>query len=372
MPLKRNPENRGLPARWVVKHGAYYYMPHPDVRDRWDGKAWFRLGTSLTEAYQSWTARMEADEPTSLIDRIQTIGHLLDRYALEVVPGKSPKTRALNERCLVALKKVFGDVLIGQLEPQHVYRYADQRGRKKKGENGKISGGKVIAHREIEVLSHAYTKAVEWGIIRSHPFRGEVRLEGEVARDRYVEDWELIAALSLKSKMKKGSVTMIQAYLRLKLLTGLRQGDLLRLTASNVLDDGLHVTPRKTAKSTGKKIIYEWTPELKQAIENARASRPALSPYLFCNRKGECYVNPESDEARGWKSMWQRFMDRVLQETDVKERFTEHDLRAKVASDAESLERAKQLLAHADSRLTERVYRRKPERIMPAAGAANG
>ena len=60
--------------------------------------------------------------------------------------------------------------------------------------------------------------------------------------------------------------------------------------------------------------------------------------------------------------MWQRFMDRVLTETAVVERFTEHDLRAKVGSDAESLERARVLLQHADTRTTLRVYRRKPER----------
>jgi integrase len=43
----------------------------------------------------------------------------------------------------------------------------------------------------------------------------------------------------------------------------------------------------------------------------------------------------------------------------------EHDLRGKVGSDAESLERARQLLGHADTKITERVYRRKPEVVRP-------
>jgi len=47
----------------------------------------------------------------------------------------------------------------------------------------------------------------------------------------------------------------------------------------------------------------------------------------------------------------------------VKERFTEHDLRAKVGSDAASLEKARAMLQHADSRTTARVYRRRPERV---------
>lgn len=63
--------------------------------------------------------------------------------------------------------------------------------------------------------------------------------------------------------------------------------------------------------------------------------------------------------------MWQRFMARLLSETKIKDRFTEHDLRAKCASDAESLERARQLLGHAGAQITERVYRAKPETVRP-------
>jgi integrase len=91
--------------------------------------------------------------------------------------------------------------------------------------------------------------------------------------------------------------------------------------------------------------------------------RPALSPFLFCNRRGKGYFNETTGLCNGWDSMWQQFMDRVLAETKVQERFTEHDLRAKVGSDAASLEKARALLQHADARTTARVYRRKPERV---------
>jgi len=63
--------------------------------------------------------------------------------------------------------------------------------------------------------------------------------------------------------------------------------------------------------------------------------------------------------------MWSNFVERVLEETDIKDRFTEHDLRAKCASDAETLEHAQQLLSHADKRTTQRIYRRKVERVKP-------
>jgi integrase len=56
----------------------------------------------------------------------------------------------------------------------------------------------------------------------------------------------------------------------------------------------------------------------------------------------------------------------LLRETKVTERFTEHDLRAKCASDAESLEHARAMLAHADAKTTELIYHRRPERVRPA------
>ncbi|MBU0750715.1 MAG: integrase [Gammaproteobacteria bacterium] len=213
-----------------------------------------------------------------------------------------------------------------------------------------------------------YTKAVEWGCLDRHPFKGEVRLQGEKPRDRYVEDWEVIECLSLVPHRIKGSVVAIQAYVRIKLMTGMARGDLLRLTMANLKEDGIHIQRHKTVGKTGKRTIYQWTPDLRAAVEMAKAVRPVLSAFLFCTRKGEGYMDETTGECHTWKSMWQRFMDRVLSETQVKTRFTEHDLRAKCASDASTLEQARALLSHADARTTEAIYRRKPEVVQPLSG----
>jgi integrase len=349
VPKLRKAENKGLPARWRVLHGAYYYQVPKGLEAMWEGKQLYRLGKSLSEAYRTWAEKLPAND-----NDVRNIGQLLDRYALEVIPTKAPKTRSSNTAAVKKLRAVFGLMPLESLKPQHVYQYVDKR------------KAKVAAHREIEVLSHAFTKAVQWGFINKHPFKGEVRLSGEEPRTRYVEDWEIVECLSLLPVRKRGSIGAIQSYIRLKLLTGMRRGDLLRLRVSDCKADGVHVTPHKTARSSGKQIIYEWTPELHLAIELSKASRPIdISPYLFCNRSGTCYINEGTGEAHGWKSMWQRFMERVLKETKVTQRFTEHDLRAKVGSDAESRERARALLGHVDERITERVYRRKPERVRP-------
>jgi integrase len=262
---------------------------------------------------------------------------------------------------------VFGEMLLTSFKPQLVYKYVENRSRKiTDPSTGKVKGGKIAAHREVELLSHAFTKAVEWGVIDRHPFKGQVRLTGERPRNRYVEDWEIAEALSLKSNRSSGSVVMIQAYIRLKLLTGMSQGDLLRLQETQLKEDGIHNQRHKTSNTTGKRTIYQWTPELRDVVSQVRKSRPAkFSPFMFCNRNGLGYIDEQTGTASGWKSMWQRFMDRLLVETTIKERFTEHDLRAKVASDASSVEHARALLAHSDSRTTDRIYRRKAEIVVP-------
>lgn len=361
MPRKRSKENQGLPLRWRLVHNAYYYQVPPGLEALWDGKKLFRLGSKLNEAYKVWASKL--DKQTTA----KTVGDLLDRYALEVIPTKAPASQASNRNQIQMLRKVFGEQPLLPFLPQLVYQYVDRRSVKKKDpETNKVTGGRIAAHREIELLSHAYTKAVEWGYIDRHPFKNEVRLTGEAPRDRYVEDWEIVEALSLRPRRKAGSVLMIQAYLRLKLLTGMAQGDLLRLQEAHLKDEGIHNQRHKTKGTTGKRTIYEWTPELKAAVAMAKAARPVhISPFLFCNKRGEGYVDEATGKASGWKSMFQRYMARVIEETKVTEHFTEHDLRAKVASDAKSLEHARSLLAHADSRTTDRIYRRKAEMVKP-------
>ena len=136
---------------------------------------------------------------------------------------------------------------------------------------------------------------------------------------------------------------------------------MLGLKQENLKDDGIHVVTGKT----GKTIIYAWSDELSAAIKEILDARPIdISPYLFCSRTGRSYVDQSGDPS-SFNSIWQRFMKRLLSETKITERFTEHDLRAKVASDAESLEHARALLTHADSKTTNKVYRRKAETVIP-------
>lgn len=277
------------------------------------------------------------------------MGNLLDRYALEVIPLKAPKTQDSNLASIRKLKAVFGAMPIEAVKPKHVYQFRDIRGKQ----------GKTAANRDIEVLSHSFTKAIEWGLCEIHPIKGKVRKFSTPPRKRYVEDWEVVEALKVASPF-------IAAYIRLKLLTGLRRGDLLSLRISDLQNDGIHITPRKTAQSSGKSIIIEWSADLERAVDQVMTLRKKiLSVWLFHTNRGQPYIK-ENGTANGFDSIWQRFMAKVLNETKLEAKFTEHDLRAKAASDTK-IEHARSLLGHANSELTERIYRRKPEIVKPTS-----
>jgi integrase len=354
MPRARNNENRGYPKSWRFRYDAYYYRVSKGQEHLWDGKKEFLLGHSLSEAAAEWARRVHRIEHDATVDA------LLTRYKSDAIPKKAAATRRGDVQALINLRKVFGAMRPRDVLPRHIYKYVDTR----VGKNGEKS--RATGLYEIRVFKHVFTKAVEWGILDRHPFKGEVRLRGIRARDRYVEDWEIVQALGLKSERKSGSVLMIQAYIRLKLLIGVRRGDMLRLRMSDLTDVGIMVRPHKTINTKRTARIFQWTSELREAVDKAKAARPIdFSPWLFCTRKGKGYFNEDSGQATGWDSMWQRFMARLLKDTDVKERFTEHDLRGKVGSDEVSLERATDLLGHASKEITKRHYRRKPEVIKP-------
>ena len=122
---------------------------------------------------------------------------------------------------------------------------------------------------------------------------------------------------------------------------------------------------RKTANSSGKSLIIEWSDDLRLAIDEIKKVRKKInSIWLFHTNIGQPYIK-ENGTANGFDSIWRRFINKALVNTKLQERFTEHDLRAKVASDIKS-EHASELLGHSNLDITERIYRRKANIVKPS------
>lgn len=310
-----------LPKYVRPKHGAYWYVRN--------GK-WTRLGRTLAEMYAG-LSKIHEPSPAG------TMGAVFDRYEREVLPGKAEKTRRDNFRSLKLLRAVFERVRIDDMTPLMGYEYRDRRSR---------GGKKTAANRDLEVLKHCFTMAIEWGMAGRNPM-ADVRKFPRVRRDRYVTDDEYALVWSVARPV-------IQIAMDLALMTGLRRGDLLRLTRADLTDDGILV---KTSK-TGKALLIEWSAELEQVVARAKRLPPHVRQHLIATRSGKPFT-PD-----GFSTEWGKTL-RAARAAGLAEAFTFHDLRAKSGSDEATLAEASARLGHASQATTERFYRRLPARVRP-------
>jgi integrase len=337
---KRGDMKSTLPNHWEFKHGAYWYRVPARHREAMGGKRWYRLGKSLPDAYRGFAELPIHDDNES----VRMVRQLADRYEREYVPQKAPMTQTSYRRSLNAIRDVFGHIPITRLEPAHCYEFYNAKNR--------TTGAKHV----IQVLRHMFTKAIEWGYINVHPIKGNVVLSHNKPRDRYVSDDELIAFRELASPK-------IQAYIDLKLATGLSKEDLLCIDRADIKDDGLHARRRKTG---AKPKVYKWDDEgiLQSLLDAVYAAHKGHvgSSRLFHTRQGKPYYKVNEDghalgQPEGFNSMWHRLMKKWVAQDG--ERFHEHDIRAKSASDT-TIEHAQQLMDHTSANTTERIYRRAP------------
>lgn len=55
MPKARKEINNGLPERWSIRHGAYYYSVKPGHEKFWEFKQLYRLGGTFEEALETFS-----------------------------------------------------------------------------------------------------------------------------------------------------------------------------------------------------------------------------------------------------------------------------------------------------------------------------
>jgi integrase len=307
-----------LPERVYFRHGAYYFAVD---------KKWIRLGSDYKEAMTKWSEMLEhTGKP------VATVNDLFDRYALEVLPGKSVRSQSDNRQEMRFLRTFFGRMQVTDVKPKHIAEYVDAR------------KAKTRANREVALLSHAFNKAILWGIASVNPCSVPGLRNTEVPRNRYVTDEEV-------EHFKQWCPAWLKLYIDLKLLLALRKQDMLSLEWLNMDEKFIHV---KTMK-TGQQIAVVRTPEL-NALLDQFSKEPGS---LFKTRSGKPYTT------EGFDSTWQRV--RLKYTADKGESFHEHDLRGKVATDMNNPEAAKELLAHKSITMTESYIKsRKINVVQPA------
>ncbi len=322
MPPARRKTRLDLPPRLYEKHGAYYYV----TRDN----RWLRLSKDLAEARVKWAEIENGFAPAITLERV------IDKYLAEVATQKAPATLAGNKIEAQTLRAVFGHMPPADITPADIHAFMIERGKT----------SQVRANRERSLLHAILRYAVLWGHLDRNPV-GDVPRFAEPPRVRYVTDDEFLAVRGI-------APLLVQCMMDLALLTAQRSQDLLSLRKDQITEAGLVFQPAKTARRKPVKICVEWSEQLRQVVATLKGlKRPFASVYLVTSADGTRLSES------GWKTAWQRTMNKAVEEKKVAERFHFHDLRAKAVTDMELAgQNAQTITGHASRQMIDRVYRR--------------
>lgn len=374
-PKQRGSENVGYPKNWRMRQrGKKFYILFrvpASVRAQWGNRSEVVLGigdslpAAEKAAHLAWAAKIVCgDTPV-------TMGQALDRYELQVIPLKAPATQRSNTYSLKRLRKgIHRDMPVVEFRTHHAYEYRNTVATRESPKK---------ANLDLEVLSHVFTKCLEWGTpnLIEHPIRGKMEQIPLAPRDRYPEDWEIAEFLSVAGDF-------LNIYVPLKYKLGIDKSMMLTIQMSGLKSDGVEIEKRRkiAGNPKAKRKFYPYKDAsgddtgLKEAVDAALAWRKdnlklTISPWLFCTTRrrkdvpaGACYLKDDGTTS-GFDTIWQKAMQRALEKTKLTERFTEHDLCAKSASDVETVEEAAKLRGHLNTGTTDKSYRRRRVTVLP-------
>lgn len=269
-------------------------------------------------------------------EQTHTVNEILDKFEAEYIPTLGERTQKDYAYHVRTLRQWFGHRIANELKPRDFRQFMAVIGR-----------GKIQRNRQLAVLSCAFSLAVGmWWMMDTNPCR-DVRRHPSKPRTRYVTDEEFN---SFRSSLPK----RLQLAMDLALLTGQRQGDILRLHWGQV--DRTAGLIRIQQSKTGKRLGIRITPAVAEVLEHC-ASLGEPGDTVIRKRNGSAYTS------EGFRAIWQRYQRAWIARGNL--RFTFHDLRAKSASDSKTIDDAYQRLGHQSIQMTRRAYDRGVREVDP-------
>ncbi len=358
--------NLNIPPGMRIKKGAkgkaWYYL---DKGKGADGKRrWEPLGSDYLEALRQYADRVETAKAPPI-----TVPELLHTWHKETAIGRPAGTLDDIRYSLPYLLRFFGEppAPLDEIDPVHIRQYLDWRvaeavgeKRRKNAEREKqnrpqltITGkeGHVRANREIAWLSAAWNWARDRGKTKAmNPTIG-IKRHKESGRKIYIEDDEMALIMAHADQP-------LQEAIELAYLIGQRPGDLRQIMETDIRNGAIEIEQDKT----GTKLRIEVVGDLALLIERIKARKARVpgvrSLALICNEEGQ----PLGKDALRYRFRIARAKaENAAPNAAAAARIRAiqfRDLRAKAASDIESLKKAQLLLGHTTEGMTEH-YRRK-------------
>lgn len=319
---RKRQANFSLPPRMHLKSGTYYYVTNDKPRK------WISLGKELGKAKVEW-ARLES--ATTSADSISVL--IDDWLSTDDFAARPASTKKVYVSVSKQLKAVFGDTTVQDITPGLIAQWMDNHASKTQANMGK------------SVLSSVMKIAVRHGKINYNPCQ-EISIHRIEGRKRYITDDEYL-------RIRSHANLALQCIMDIAYLTSSRISDVLAIRLSAWTSEGLLIKQIKTKKLQ----LFQRTPELEKAIEQAKAiPRSFRGLFLFCTSTGKQY---HPNTVREW---WVS-----ARELAGVEDAHFHDIRGKSATDAEDDgEDYQALLGHSTKAMSDKYLKiEKPQIVKP-------
>lgn len=197
----------------------------------------------------------------------------------------------------------------------------------------------ATVNRELALLKHIFSKAVEWGKTKENPARKVKLLKGEVKRVRFLMPDEVQILLSNCPDHIKPIVT-------LAVHTGMRRGELFGLKWDQVSFEQGIISLFDTKNHERRDIPMDET------VKGTLKALDSKSPFVWCNEEGKRF----EDIGRSFET--------ALRRSSIED-FRFHDLRHTFASNlvmaGEDLNTVAELLGHKGLEMTRRYAHLSPK-----------
>lgn len=268
--------------------------------------------------------------------RKHTVGELIDRYIVEVIPLKRAGKVQVHQ--LAEWKMVLGHLRLSQLTPDQILNARSKIA--ERAEPGKVRSHSTL-NRYQAALSHALSYAKkQYGWIERNPIRRVPKLKEPQGRDRFLSDDERNALLAA---CRASTSKFLLPIVVLAITTGARRGEIETLTWGKVDWERNWITIEDT--KNGQRRSVALVEAAKTVLYQIRPERPAPKDYVFPGRK--------RDRPAVIKKAWYA----AVEEAGL-ENFKFHDLRHTAASylamDGASLPGIAAILGHKTHQMANR------------------
>jgi integrase len=269
-----------------------------------------------------------------------TFADFAREYLALAKSAKAASTYAGNVREMQRLTRAF-DGYVAKMTAKEIEKYKVQRSQT-------VAAGTV--NRELALLKHMLSKAVEWGYLKNNPAKLVRLLKEPPGRLRYLEADDIERLIECCDDPQ---VPYLRPIVVVALHTGMRLGEILGLQWSNLDLKNRFISIEKT-KNNERKII-----PINDVLnaELTRLPRHVTSPYMFHHPDGTRLLRID------------RSFHAAMKRAGI-EGFRFHDLRhthaSHLAMKGVPLETIGALLGHKDPKMTKRYAHLSPASLRSA------